>query len=108
MSINFQSREPMMGTESSTVNLTFLCKTEKPGEVKVCGAESKFKSYEPGETETNKCPKPASEDEAEQFGNLVKLDSTVHETGFKIMRTVAIFCSKRCRVGSDTFRIARD
>ena len=38
--IDFQSRQLMMGTESSTVNLTFLWKTEKPRQVKVCGAVS--------------------------------------------------------------------
>ena len=34
---------------------------------------------------------PASEDEAEQICDLVKSDSTDHETGLKIMSTVATF-----------------
>ena len=88
MSIYFKSRQLMMGTESSTVNLTFFWKTEKPGQVKVCGAESEFQSHRPGETETNNCPMTASEDEAEQICDLVKSD---HETGLKILSTVATF-----------------
>ena len=68
MSIDFQSRHLMMGTERNTVNLKFLWKTEKPAQVKVCGAESEFQSQRPGETETNNCPMPPpSEDEAEQM-----------------------------------------
>ena len=91
MSIDYQSRQQLMGTESSTVNLKFLWKTEKPGQVEVCGAESAFQSHRPREIDTNNCPMPASEDEAEQICNLAKSDSTDHETGIKIMCTVATF-----------------
>ena len=42
MSIDFQARQLMMGTESSSVNLTFLWKSDQSGKVKVCGAENEL------------------------------------------------------------------
>ena len=91
MSIDFQSRQVLSGTENITVNLTFFWKSKKPGRVKVCGAEIDFQCYGPGEKETNNCPVPASEDEVEQNCSLAKLDVTYHETGIKILSTVANF-----------------
>ena len=76
MSINFQSRQLMMGTESITVSLTFHWKTKKPGQVKVCGAESELQGRDPLQTEKNDPLEPTSEDELNVICNLVKSDST--------------------------------
>ena len=91
MSIDSQSRQLMMGTESSTVNLTFLWKTEKPGQVKVCGAESELQGRETLQTEKNYPLEPTSEDELNVICNLVKSDSSDHGTGLKTLNTVACF-----------------
>ena len=108
MSIDFQSRQLMMGTESSTVNLTFLWKTGKPGHVKVCGAESEFQSHRPGETLTNSCPMSPSEGEIGP--GEIGLDRPRDWTQDNEYRChfSGCFCSKRCRVGSDTFSGAPD
>ena len=93
MSIDFQARQLMMGTESSSVNLTFLWKSDQSGQVKVCGAENEQQD-EDSTTDNSigdtRRAKEQNSPDIKEICQLVKTEAN-SKNGLRILATVSAF-----------------
>ena len=93
MSIDFQAQQLMMGTESSSVNSTFLWKSDQSGQVKVCGPENELQD-EDSTTDNSivdtRRAKQQNSPDIKEICQLVKTEAN-SKNGLRILATVTAF-----------------